>query len=662
MNLIGMIWLSSIKATDFETTVQRYIDGSRNIRKSFIRSDDYSKSVISLLYDINMFNILNGFIGYKLLTTRDDIWNHYNELMSEYMMEFYCDKNFFNKISKVIDLFEKKQDVGDRDLLKFMRNIYSKRIRSDETHKIENTMKIYENKIFNILSCYPTLNIANRYLNDIAPIDRDKKTTIELNDLDYFGLLHRIDDLTIRHKVEEKYLSRTRICLNELARLIILRHEYALKNGFSTYYQYINRDKYDNTLTIKEMLCTLNKKISGRLEKEVDRIHSYYCDHNNTNQLLTNCDIRRYAKSKEMTFKFKLANAMTCVFDLCKKYFKLTFIRESMNRALPDSEIYVCYDQNKKILGRLFCDLLWKPDKNINGVITIKLSDRIHHNDSKHNTIPEVVMLGGLHDREISYKEIVSIFREMGYVMQYICYESTAGLLNYDEEFSNFVPMIMEYIAWNRNTIEHLLMISGTGDRCIVADHLEFINSIDQLYALELRCINAKFDHLLHNSIPFIDLLRRASDEKQLEQLILELYQTTHQEIMLPIKSMFHIIPNDIDPIAIAQQVNNTHGILYSNIMNEIFSYCAYWLICVKGCMTFREEVLTDGTTSFKELVRNFIKKADINCFDLYIRDVVRSNPLEDYVSEDANYFEANDSDESDDPEDQSIVIVRNTI
>ena len=659
-----MIWLSSIKARDFETKISRFITSSRNTREVFIQSVDYRASGVALVQDVGQYNMMIGFIGYKLLKTRDNIWNRCNEIMGKYMMEFYSDKNFFNKTSKVIESFEQKKgsDETDMNLLKFMRNLYSKRVLSSETYKIENIMRMYENRIFNMLSCYPTLNISNRYLNNIVNNERDKKTTVELNDLDYIELLHRIDDIAIRHRVEATYLSRTRICLIDLARLVILRHEYALKNGFTTYYQYINREKYDNTLTIKEMLCTLNKKISGRLEKEVDRIHSYYCDKNNTNILLTNCDIVKYAKNQGMTFKFKLTDSIRCIFDVCKKYFNMTFIKESINGELSDTDLYICYDQNKKILGRLFCDLIWRPDKNVNGVITIKLSDRIHHNDAKHNSVPEVVMLGGIVECEISYKEFVSIFREMGYVMQYICYESCAGLLNYDDEFSNFVPMIMEYIAWNRNTIEHLLKISGTDDLYIVADNIEFINSIDQLYALELRCINAKFDHLLHNSIPFIELLQKASDEKQMEQLILELYQTTHREIMEPVKSMFHIIPNDIDPIAIAQQVNNTHGLLYSNIMNEIFAYCAYWLICFKGCLTFREEVLTDGTTSFKELVRNFIKKADINCFDLYIRDVVRSNPLEDYVSEDANYFEANDSDDSDDYEDQSIVIVRNAM
>jgi len=664
MSNIGIYELSSIEAKDFQKNIGRYISSSRKVRKSFIQMTDYKKAVECLSRDIYIFDMMNGFIGYKLLKTREDIWNICNQMMDEYMMEFYSDKNFFNKISKVIDFYKEKKELTDnnRNISKYLHNIYSKRIISNETHHLEDTMKMHENKIFNMLNCYPTLNISNKYI-DKSVNDKELKTTIELNDYNYIELLHRIEDIMIRHRVENTYLSRTRNCLLDVAKLVLHRHKYAIKNGYPTYFQYINREKYDNTLTIKEMIHTLNKKISVRFEKEIDKIHSYYSDQYKTNHLITNCDIIRYVRNKEMTYKFMITDSMKCIFEMCKKYFNLSFVKDTKNGTIIDTELYICYDQNNRVLGRLYCDLIWKPDKNIKGVITIKISDRIYLAENNRISVPEVVLIGGLQEGCVSYKDFVSIFREMGYVLQYLCYDSKMGLLNYDDEFSNFVPMIMEYIAWNRNTAEHLLKISGNkDDHQIIIDHLELVNSISQLYSLEMRCISAKFDHILHNSIPFIEMLQKTKNEKQMETLILELYQTTHREIMEPIKSMFNIIPSDIDPITIAQQVNNTHGILYSNIMNEIFAYCAYWIICFKGVTTFREEVLADGTTAFKELVRNFIKKADINCFELFIRDVIRSNPIEDYISEDTNYFEDDGSDSDGSDSDGECIIQINRV
>jgi hypothetical protein len=82
----------------------------------------------------------------------------------------------------------------------------------------------------------------------------------------------------------------------------------------------------------------------------------------------------------------------------------------------------------------------------------------------------------------ITYDNVVLLFREFGYVVNSMCYDSYVGLINYDNEFSNYLPALLEYIAWDRDVIN---MIVDNLDYSIV-DHIEMCRTIDLCYNIKL--------------------------------------------------------------------------------------------------------------------------------------------------------------------------------
>ena len=75
--------------------------------------------------------------------------------------------------------------------------------------------------------------------------------------------------------------------------------------------------------------------------------------------------------------------------------------------------------------------------------------------------------------------------------------------------------------------------------------------------------------------------------------------------------------------------------------MNEIFSYATYYVLKNNNCTEeFRKGVLNNGVNNYRDLIRVFLKKYNINCFSLYINNVVKTTITEDCLTEDTNYFE----------------------
>ena len=90
--------------------------------------------------------------------------------------------------------------------------------------------------------------------------------------------------------------------------------------------------------------------------------------------------------------------------------------------------------------------------------------------------------------------------------------------------------------------------------------------------------------------------------------------------------------------------------------MNEIFSYATYWILKNKenSVECFRSTVLNNGIENYRDLIRIFLKKYNVNCFSLYIKNVVKTFMIEDFITEDTNYFEE-ECNESDQDKDEII-------
>ena len=494
------------------------------------------------------------------------------------------------------------------------------------------------------------------------------------NQKNYHDLMTLIDDMNVRHQVEKQYMSKTSNVLHDFSNLILLRKELASQTGYQTFFKYINRGKFDNSETIKNLITELNLKISLKAHNEIKKIHQFFTktysrsnNHSSDDSKISMSDVIKYNNMFKNNGMFKVSDVMNIILSIIGKYFNLKFdLSKDFSVSLlrswrPNIDVLNMMDaKTGKLLGRLFLDVLFDENKKINSPISIRISDKVQINQASsqiQSTIAEVILVANyMKNKPLTYSDIVLLFREFGYILSGMCYDSRVGLINYDEEFSNYLPLLMEYIAWDRDTIKQFIR-NGNNENTdsSMIDLIEMTRSIDLCFNLKIKCINAKFDHLIHNSEPLLDLLTKTSKNNgNVSNDILNTYKDIYKEIMNPLASIMDINIDHIDPLTIIQEINNSQSMLYANLMNEIFAYASYWTMKQNNKnVDFRNSVLSDGITNYRDLVRTFLKKMDgnTNCFSLYIKNVIKADDSIEEITEDTNYFDENHSDSEPDKE-----------
>ncbi len=668
MNNIGVKDLIAIKDNEICKFVEIFIKSSLNIKQAIINSvkcdqkscDGY---MLNILRDTYTCNLLLGYVGMMTLISDNENWIEADKKLTEYIIDFYDDKKFGKKVNEIHQYYV-SNGIG-KDYCKFLEKMIIKT--SVSRKKINIAIKTVETNIYNMLDVYPLLKIASHHLNEIPRNFAivENKVTLSLDQDNYYQLLDHIPNITTRHQIEGQYMSRTNKLMNDFSKLIVLRKLLANENECSTYFKYINQGKFDNSETIKDLISNLNKKTEAKCKEEVNKIYKYFNKGSNT--LITQSDVIYYNRIHKNKTKFNPTVVLNIILSTLSTYFDLSFneVKIAHDKWNPQMSIYHILDKKTKIvLGKLYHDIFYTDCKKINVPLAIKLSDKMQISslNSPINdicSVPEVAVIGNyLPGESMTYSDVVLLFREFGYVLQNISYNSKVGLVNYDDEFSNFIPQLMEYIAWDRETIKSLIVTSKK-DTAIM-DHIEMGRYFDMCISLKLRCINAKFDHLIHNSEPLLNILSDiARDQGDMSHVLLKIYKDIYSEIMDPIKSMMSNTIDNIDPFTIVQEINNSQGVLYSNLVNEIFAYSAFWIIKNNANNDFREKVLSDAIESYRLLVRDFIKTYNINSFDIYVKNVLKVQSIEDMTSEATNYFDDRQSDSHSD-QDDIISISRN--
>ena len=620
-----------------------FINTSLNLRENIIRENRPEICIIELIRDTYMCNLFLRYIGMMSIIDPNPKWITIDNKMTEYMYNYYNNEKFKNKLVELYKFYYKiyEKDSTNYDYCCFIDKMINKSEISLECLEIKKTIKMLENRIFNIININPILKVATKYFKNIPEHFEIKNDNaiINLTNTNYLLLIDIIDDMKIRHQIEKHYLSRTKNVLSDFSKLIVFRKLLAERSGYSTYFKYINKGKNDNSETIKDFITDLNNKINKKTHIEFNKIYQYFSSLHGIKTKLDSSDIIKYVRMQKNNNKFECNHVLNVIFNLISKYFNIKFNRINEHGWNKNVIIYNVIDiSTQKLLGKLFLDITFSENKKIIDPISLRLGDKMQITASN-ITKSEIVLLGNYQSgKTMTYSDVVLLFREFGYVVINMCYESRAGMINYDNEFSNFIPSLMEYIAWDRETIK---MIIGKLDPSII-DHIEICRDLDICYNIKIKCINAKFDHLIHNSEPLLKIISVAIENKNDGSCeILETYKKIFAEMMNPVNDIFSDEINNIDPLLIIQEINNTQAFLYSNLMNEIFSYSTFFVLKNNNCIDdFRKNVLNNGVNNYRDLIRVFLKKFNINCFSLYINNVVKTTVIDDSITEDTNYFE----------------------
>ena len=689
MSDIGIKGLVTKSVAEIDKFVSIFIKSSLNIREGITKGEDPEICMLSLIRDTYMCNLILRYVGMMTIISSDIIWNAIDNRLIEYINDYYNNKRFKIKLNELYEhylkSYEKKQK--NYDYCRFLDKMINRVEISKKGIEIKKHIRMMENRVFNILNMNPVVKIASRYIDNISDNyekTKHNKVIVPLTQANYYDLIDNIDDISIRHQIQSQYMSRTHNALTDFSKLIVIRKELAEQAGFSTYFKYINRDKIDNSETIKEFISTLNDKIDKKTHRELERVVQYFMSSDDQTTKISSSDVIKFISRNRNNTKFEPKHVFNVLFRLLTQYFNLYLEKTNEIAWKENVVVYDVFDCIKsidnslktntnnninnngyakgKLLGRLFLDTVYDENKKIINPISIRLSDKMQINVSN-RTNAEIALLANYQNTKcMSYSDVVLLFREFGYIVSNMCYDSRVGLINYDEEFSNYLPSLMEYIALDRDTIK---MIIGNNTDPSIIDHIEHSRELDLCYNIKIKCINAKFDHLLHNSEPLYDIFVNAINQRNdASKEIFETYKNIYKESMESVADIFIDLVDYIDPISIVHEINSSQGTLYSNMMNEVFAYATFWIIkekTRKDSLTneFRECVLNNGVNNYRDLIRTFLKKVDINYFSLYVKNVIKTDVIEDYVTEDTNYFDEDDGIISDGDKEEIIQITR---
>jgi hypothetical protein len=662
MNIIQTSKLFQQKDTVLRDEILKYLEFSHNKLNELLKKGSDIDIVKFLVADTYNFNIYSSYVGLKLITSEDhEFWDIIDHKLVDASELLLSDARLYNRLVTI--LAQKKESISSTHIT-FIHRIVSGFIKKGihkDTKRIKNISTMIrnnKNKVIHKLEHNPVINIDKHLLEGGKSKRSDSKVKIELTRDNYFYLLNTISDANVRSKIETAYNMKSDSIMTDICKIIVLRQHYATELGYGSYFDYIN-NKNNNSNDIKELILDLISKVDLRATNEIERIRTELAK-DGFNRKVEYNDIIYYHNKLQSKLLFKPSTVFATIFKSIDKYFSISFVPSNKPKWNNNVVVFDCVDKHTRVnMGILYLDMTYVAGKRVDSPMFIKLSDKYQINGNMY--LAEVCITANYKDintKCMSYNEIVQMYREFGHVLQNISYISHTGLINYDKSFSNFLSQIMEYIAWERDTIEQIAP-ECTPEQI---DHIIFGRNIDVCYSIKMRCIQASVDHIIHNSKNFTSLVNEyLKESKSTPNILTTLYKKTFTEMMNKSRDILNTDMQSIPPYFIAQMINGSEGILYGNISSEILSYAVFSSIKDGKGEQFRKEVLEPTDKPFNNLLLQFISSIDTDTYNLYLSKIIGLDIENDdeLVTENTNFFDDKDSDSENDV-DNVIILNRN--
>lgn len=640
MNVIDVNNLFNKKDTILRDEILSYLHESQHKLKRLLNREADDLDLIKfMLVDTYNFNIYNSYVGLKMIRTRDgEFWSVVDEKMIDATNKFFSNVKLYNRVVMMVKNKKVKQPYINW-ISRLLKGFVRRGLNSEDSKilKINKMIRNNERKIIEKLNNHPVINIDKKLLGQGSG-----KVKVELTRDNYFYLINSIKDAGVRSKIERAYNSKTDNVITDICKIIILRQYYANELGKKSYFEYVNNNSNgDNSNDIKELIADLMSKVSGRADDEIERIHTELVKDGYDKRVESN-DIIYYHNRLQSQMLFKPSDVFATLFGALNRYFGIMFRPVSKIRWGTEVVTFMCTESKTgKELGVLYLDISYSQSKKIDIPMFIKLTDKFTLGGR--SGLAEVCIMANYKDinsKCMSYNNVVLMFREFGHVLRHLSYESHTGLINHDDSFKNFLPQIMEYIAWERDTIKSIA--GDCTDEAI--DHLIFGRNIDLCYSIRMRCIQASIDHIIHNSEEFVNLVNESiRDSISTNELFINLYKKTIKEMTGSDNKHLECDIRSIPPYLIIQMINGSEGILYGNIASEVLSYAVFSAIKSGRGNDFRDIVLKPTDRSFKSLLLQFISAIDTDTYNLYLSEIIGLN-IEDeddeIATENTNYFD----------------------
>jgi hypothetical protein len=266
-------------------------------------------------------------------------------------------------------------------------------------------------------------------------------------------------------------------------------------------------------------------------------------------------------------------------------------------------------------IGYMYLDLIKRKNKNIITPIAILLRDK-YKDENNNINLPIVTILSNYTDfqtKSLTYCDIILLFKEFGNTIQLLCSTFCSNETHKLSEFSFLMSYVMEYIAWEKNTIKQFVKNYDKDDINQTIKDITQIRTTNFAILLKERCLNAFFDHILYNSIDLIKVLENYDSLSTKQHPIKILYKKCFISMM---DSNINVDSLSINPNILNQEINSG-GMIYKNVLLEILSYSVYKQISKEPSNTFIQDVIMSN--NLKESFLHFINK--LNPYDTFVDD-----------------------------------------
>lgn len=565
-----------------------------NITKKIInhcKSLEKNLNIDKLFELLCMIDTFYKSIGLMKIVKKNKKYDECDTELEKYIDQLFSNKKIFKKIKEI-------NKVNSTNLVNMIyRQFYE--AKNEELNNIQNNMNKLKKTIIQKLESPYYITINNQ--------------KILLTRESFISLQKKILNANIRRTVEESNYSKSKNVLNDFAELILLRHEYANKLGYNSYFEYTEQKA--SLEKIKNLVDDLTNKIEERSRKEIERIHRELLK-DSFNKKVDNSDVIYYYEKLKSVHTFRPVDVLRILIELSGNYFGITFSPFSYKEKLWSKKVMTCKVsfQNKE-LGFVHFDMYSCKDKLINVPFCIKIS----------NSPIRLCLTAGytnINDKCMTYNDVILLFKEFGTVIQMITHDKNELIVKNDE-FDILMSQIMEYIAWEKDTVDKIC----TGLDKSISDHIIFTRYINFAHSIKLRCVNSIFDHILHNSDKLINILKECYENKErkdkIGEILLIYYKNIYSEIMKSQQDILNINTMGINPAIIYQEISGNEGKIYSNILTEILSFAVFTLIKNNKGIDFITNVMSKESFKIRENLHVFISQLNEDSYDLYLREII---------------------------------------
>ena len=510
------------------------IDRSKIARNLILKLDSNNKDncvkIIGILADDTVeFNSFHSLSKLLRLVSPDkeirNLWEHIDKLLTSYIEKFNTDIELFNKLS---DISHNYLDDFDKLFLNKVMKCFAKYglTKGTTTNKVKSIQKVHDE--INILENIIIKNI-------------------------HCGQFKTIDLLNLVHT----------------------------RNKYAKLLKYDNYSSFRSNIDIVNIQKTLKNLISSSHQTCFDELQTI-CSELKCNKI-SSADIIQYTSKLNAKYKINTQNAINYIFNIINEIFGLEFTKILISTWNDDVEVYIV-KHNNEVYGYIYLDMFARPGK-IENVLSIILNEAVvYPHNSAVLKIPVIALICNF-NTNITYIDIINIFREMGQIIHILFHRSKYEIVM-EPDMKSVLCYLFECIARDLSNIKKLFENNYMNVYAAI--------TTDRAFKLKYKCINTLYDYLLHGS-----------DIELNSKLLTDKYNAIVKSILNKSFDQYNSlqIPTDV----IIQLIFNG-GILYSDITNSVMAFNLYDILKEKNIFNdFITQVLSESAVPFKIAITTFI-------------------------------------------------------